>query len=316
MELQTRIPIEPSQVPIDYNSRIFLVGSCFVENIGAKLDYYKFQHLINPFGILFHPAAIAKFLDYVVAEKTFTEEDLINHNERWLSLDAHSVLSASVKDEVLNNLNTAVTDSREFLKTATHAVVTLGTSWGYKFRESGNWVANCHKIPQKQFNKELASVEEIQANLHQIITDFRAINPNISVVFTVSPVRHIKDGFVQNQLSKAHLLTALHRFLAQSENTFYFPSYEIMMDELRDYRFYDRDMLHPNQLAVDYIWDRFTATHISAEAHSTMTKVEEIQRGLAHRPFNPNSEAHKKFLQNLETKKLQIQQKFPHIELF
>ena len=313
MELQTRIPIEPSQVTVDYNSRIFLVGSCFVENIGAKLDYYKFKPLINPFGILFHPAAIAKFLDYVVAEKTFTEEDLINHNERWLSLDAHSQLSASAKEEVLNNLNTAISDSREFLKITTHAIVTLGTAWGYKFGESGNWVANCHKIPQKQFNKELVSVEEIQANLQQILTDFRSINPDISVVFTVSPVRHLKDGFVENQLSKAHLLTALHRFLAQTNNTSYFPSYEIMMDELRDYRFYDRDMLHPNQLAVDYIWERFTTTNISAEAQSVMTEVEEIQRGLAHRPFNANSEAHQKFLEKIEIKKQRLQEKLKHI---
>ena len=313
MELQTRIPIEPSQVPVDYNSRIFLMGSCFVENIGAKLDYYKFQQLINPFGILFHPAAIAKFLNYVVAEKIFTEADLINHNERWLSLDAHSALSASAKKEVLNNLNTAISDSREFLKITTHAIVTLGTSWGYKFRESGNWVANCHKIPQKQFSKELASVEEIQANLHQILTDFRSINPDISVIFTVSPVRHIKDGFVENQLSKAHLLTALHRFLAQTNSTSYFPSYEIMMDELRDYRFYDRDMLHPNQLAVDYIWNLFATSHISAEAQSVMTEVEEIQRGSAHRPFNPNSEAHQKFLAKLEIKMQQLHEKIKHI---
>ena len=316
MEFQTRIPLSKYNHPIDYDSKIGLLGSCFVENIGAKLAYYKFDHMLNPFGILFHPFAIAAFLEYVLQQRQFTEKDLIYHNERWHCYDAHSALSASVKGKALENLNSAVSLSRSFFTQSSHIIITLGTAWGYHLLKTQKWVANCHKMPQREFEKKLAPVQEITQCLHQIIKAIEELSPKASVIFTVSPVRHLKDGFVQNQRSKAHLLTAVHEVIDSFENAFYFPSYELMMDELRDYRFYDRDMLHPNAMAIDYIWEKFAEVALSPGAKKYGSQIEEIKKGIAHRPFDPESIKHKKFLEALDQKKEELLKKLPHISLF
>ncbi len=288
-----------------------MLGSCFVENIGQKLDYYKFRNLLNPFGILFHPAAIRNFLEKVVEQAEYSEDDIFHHNEQWHCLQAHSDLNTSQKGEILEALNSAVEETFQFLKEATHIIITPGTAWGYRFRESGNIVANCHKLPQKNFSKELT---EVKKDFLESVKLVRQLNPSAAIIFTVSPVRHMKDGFVENQLSKAKLIIAVHEVIASEENVNYFPSYEIMMDELRDYRFYTEDMLHPNKVAIDYIWERFSESWISAEAAATMKKVEQLQKGLLHRPFNSESEAHKKFLKDLEMKKQELQRQCPHME--
>lgn len=298
---------------MDYNSKILLVGSCFVENMGGKLEYFKFQNKINPLGILFHPAAIAGFFDRVANQLFFTESDLIFHDERWHCLDAHSQMSGTGQKAVLDGLNTAVKKSMGFLQNCTHVTITLGTAWGYRYKKTGKLVANCHKIPQREFDKELAKIDAIYADLSSILTNLKAINPKINIVFTVSPVRHLKDGFVENQRSKAHLIAAVHAIVENHAQTEYFPSYEILMDELRDYRFYDRDLLHPNALAVDYIWKKFASVYLSQEAQQWTVKIEEVQKGLAHRPFDQSSAAHRKFLKNLEHKKGQIEENLPHV---
>ena len=313
MKLQTQIPLKTSSNPIDYQSEVLLVGSCFVENIGDKLKYYKFKNLLNPFGILFHPRAIERFFELVVSEKEFTEDDLIFQNERWHSFDAHSDLSSSDKGQLLKNLNRPLKHTIESLKKVSHVVITLGTAWGYRFKKSGNLVANCHKIPQREFEKELYGPEEILGSLQRTIDHIKKVNKNATVILTVSPVRHLKDGFIENQRSKAHLITAVQQLVEAVDKAEYFPSYEIMMDELRDYRFYDRDMVHPNKLAVDYIWERFTKVYIPANAQKIMAEVETIQKGMSHRPFNEHSQAHQKFLDDLEFKKQRLQEKVPHI---
>ena len=314
MKLQTTIPLKPSGNPIDYHSRLFLVGSCFVENIGAKLEYYKFRNTINPFGILFHPEAIARFLEYSGSGKLLPEADLEEIQGRFVSFDAHSVLSASSAAETTKLLNEALVETKLQLAQASHIVITLGTAWGYRHLEQDRIVANCHKIPQKAFQKELSSVDEITATTRRILSAIAKVNSKAQVIFTVSPVRHTKDGFVENQRSKSHLLAGMHQVLDESKHTAYFPSYELMMDELRDYRFYDRDLIHPNAVAVDYIWERFSSVYFSEETQKTMQKIQEVQQGLAHKAFNPDSEAHQKFLKNLEVKKRALQADFPHFQ--
>ncbi|MCG8795650.1 GSCFA domain-containing protein [Tenacibaculum finnmarkense] len=314
MKLQTQIPLkkQPHNL-IDYNSKLLLLGSCFSENIGDKLSYYKFQSQQNPFGILFHPKAIEKLITDAINEKIYTEKDIFLHNESWHCFDAHSSLSSSDKKEVLENLNTSNTATFEHLKNANHLIITLGTSWIYRKISSDAIVANCHKIPQKNFLKEILTIDEIAESLEAIITLTKSVNPNISIIFTVSPVRHIKDGFIENQQSKAHLLSAIHSITDAKKNIYYFPSYEIMMDELRDYRFYAEDMIHPNNTAINYIWGKFIEVWISENTQKTMKEVDIIQKGLAHRSFNPTSEAHQKFLKNIAQKKETLQKAFPFI---
>ena len=310
MEFRTKIPLEPKGPKINYDSSIFLIGSCFVENIGKKLEYFKFKTLLNPFGILFHPVAIFNFLKKVEEQAEFTEADIFFHNETWHSFYAHSELNSVDKNKILDRLNLKVQEAAHFLKEVSHVILTPGTAWGYRSIDSGQVVANCHKLPQKHFQKNLLEVEEdLQASLDII----RKVNPSAAVIFTVSPVRHLKDGFVENQQSKAKLISAVHKVISSNDNAQYFPAYEIMMDELRDYRFYAEDMIHPNSVAIDYIWERFTETWIYSEAVDIMQKVESIQKGLSHRPFNEASEAHKKFRNNLQEKVKELQQNYPQI---
>ncbi|WP_294822673.1 GSCFA domain-containing protein [uncultured Flavobacterium sp.] len=326
MQFTTRIPILKSSNPIHYNSRVVSLGSCFAVNIGQKLDYFKFRNTINPFGILFHPLALEKLIAFAVNGKPFTEGDIFFHNERWHCFDAHSDLSYPDKDVLLYRLNKAAALANAEIKSASHLIITLGTAWVYRHNASGELVANCHKIPQKEFTKELLSVDAIGQSLESIIDMVKQANPVAHIIFTVSPVRHIKDGFTQNQWSKANLIAALHQTLntepdprvkpelAKQTRNSYFPSYEIMMDELRDYRFYAADMIHPNQTAIDYIWERFTEAFISMEAQVTMKLADAVQTGLQHRSFNPASKQHNDFLSALNDKIAALQQQHPHIE--
>lgn len=314
MQFTTPVPVKSQEPKIDHNSRIFLVGSCFVENIGDKLDYFKLPSNRNPFGILYHPAAIEKFLRKADEGYTYTHQDIFIHNERWHCFDAHSSLSDPNKDQLLRNLNDNLEKTENYLKEASHVVITLGTSWGYKTSITKEPVANCHKLPQKNFSKENSGVEELQDLLRSMISSIQNINSEAVVIFTISPVRHIKDGIVENQLSKAQLITAVHNVISESpEKKFYFPAYEIMMDELRDYRFYAEDMLHPNATAIQFIWSKFISSWLSPEAIITLEQVEEIQKGLAHKPFNEFSEAHRKFLQNLQEKEKNLRSRYPNI---
>ena len=305
MQFRTQIPIPKSKYPVDYTSKIVSIGSCFAVNMAAKLDYFKFQNSCNPFGILFHPFAIEKLIDFAVSEKQFTESDIFFHNERWHCFDTHSDLSNPNKKELISSLNSIIQNTREDLNQASHLIITYGTAWVYRNLESDSIVANCHKVPQKQFKKELRSVEEVKKSIANTLKLIHAVNPNCNIIFTVSPVRHIKDGFVENQVSKANLISALYTVLnvpPLKAEVAYFPSFEIMMDELRDYRFYAQDMLHPNTVAIDYIWERFQQTTISESIFATMDEVVNIQKSLSHKPFNPNSESHVKFESKLREK--------------
>ena len=313
MNLQTKIILKKeTKNRINYNSKLVLLGSCFSKNIGNKLTYFKFQTHQNPFGILFHPKAIENLITNAINKKEYVSKDLIFQDERWHSFDAHSNLSSSNQEILLKKLNSSVQATNKKLKKATHIIITLGTSWVYRSIETDAVVANCHKIPQKKFSKELLSIVEINKSLKTIISLLKSINKDINVLFTVSPIRHLKDGFIENTQSKSHLIAAIHN-IVDCKNVSYFPSYEIMMDELRDYRFYSEDMIHPNKIAINYIWEKFSETWFEENTGSTMKEIELIQKGMAHKPFDKNSEKHQNFLQNLESKKEKIRTQFPFI---
>ncbi|MHA7058744.1 GSCFA domain-containing protein [Aquimarina sp. M1] len=314
MNLLTKIPLKSQHPKIDYNAELLLLGSCFAENIGDKFEYFKFKTLVNPFGILFHPKAIETFLWMATQKEQYTETDLFYHNAQWHCFDAHSKVSHPDQKHVLQSLNEGLHQAYKKIQSATHICITLGTGWVYRLEALDMIVANCHKVPQKEFTKELLSVEEINQCLQNSVGLLKSLNPTVNIIFTVSPVRHSKDGFIENNVSKSHLIAAVHQTIEAETNCNYFPSYEIMMDELRDYRFYDTDMIHPSPVAIDYIWEHFKQIWLSEKALMTMNKVREIQTAIAHRPFNPNSQQHQQFLQKIEYKKQEIQKEYSFIK--
>ncbi len=318
MKLQTKIPLTPQENQIDYSSEVLLLGSCFVENMGAKLEYYKFKTFQNPFGILFHPIAIEKLVARALNDRVFSEKDIFFHNGQWHCFEVHSEMSSTLKEELLIKLNTQLFCLKEYFLKATHIVFTYGTSWVYRFKETKNIVANCYKIPQQKFTKELLSVSEITTSLNKMFSIIIEVNPKVIFINTVSPVRHLKDGFVENTVSKAHLISGLQQFRNQqslfvNRQSTYFASFEIMMDELRDYRFYKEDMIHPNNTAVQIIWEAFNKVWISSETQTLQKEIEAIQKGLLHRPFNPESEEHQLFLKKLDIRIKTLQKKINHL---
>ena len=302
MNFTTKIPISKNPFPIDYNSKIVSIGSCFAENMAEKFEYFKFENVVNPFGIIFNPVSIEKIVARIVNHEKFTEKDIFFHNESWHCFEVHSQLSNPKKEEFLRNLNQIQEKAKDQILELSHCIITYGTSWVYRNIETKAIVANCHKVSQNQFDKELLSIEIIQKSIQKTIALIQKINPNCYFIFTISPVRHLKDGFVENNVSKSHLITALQSAISNLQSANYFSSYEIMMDELRDYRFYADDMLHPSQAAIDYIWIKFFENYINEKEFATMQEVCDIQKALRHKPFNFESESHQKFLSNLQDK--------------
>ena len=315
MQFSTPIPISKYSNAIDYHSKLISIGSCFAENIGEKFNYFKFQNTVNPFGIIFNPVSLEKIISRCVSKTYFTENDIFFHNDLWHCYEVHSELSNTDKNELLAQLNNLIDVTNKQISEVTHVLITLGTSWVYKLKSTNEIVANCHKVPQKHFTKELLSISQTEVSLQNLVSLIHSVNLNCNFIFTVSPVRHIKDGFTENALSKAHLIAALHKAITLHPSSItYFPSYEIVMDELRDYRFYAEDMLHPNQTAIDYIWEQFATSTIFEESQSLMIEIESIQKSLAHKPFNPNSESHQKFINHLDLKIKTIQNQYPFIK--
>ncbi len=307
MKFRTEIKLVSQQEnQLDYSSKVLLLGSCFSENIGDRLSYYRFNTLINPFGILFSPTAIHKVLEATVAKKVYSEKDLVKQGDLYHCLEHHSDMSALTKDEVLKNIQLAQNNCLTQLSAASHVIITLGTSWVYQYIKTGELVANCHKISQTEFEKKILSVDEVTNNLEQIVLNVRKVNPSSQIIFTVSPVRHLKDGMIENSLSKAHLLAAVGK-IVNGGNATCFGSYEIMMDDLRDYRFYEADMIHPNTVAIDYIWEQFSHVWISDKAKTYFKRIASIQQSLLHKPFQPNSESHQDFLEKLAIKQRQLE---------
>ncbi|RHJ82443.1 GSCFA domain-containing protein [Parabacteroides sp. AM08-6] len=315
MELHTHISIPKVPFPFSYREQTLLLGSCFAENIGKKLEENKFKIDINPFGTLYNPASIAQAIRVLLSPKGFTGEDLFRHKEMYHSFSHHSRFSSLSETECLNNINNRLFYSASTVREAGRMIVTFGTAWVYKLKSNGQIVANCHKLPEKMFEREMLSVQDITEDWKQVLRSLWEQNPELKLLFTVSPIRHWKDGAHGNQLSKATLLLAIEELQKEfPKQIFYFPAYEIMMDELRDYRFYADDMLHPSALAVEYIWQRFTESMLSDESKGILKEWGEIQKALNHKPFQPESEAYKQFISQTLLKIERLNEKFPYFD--
>jgi hypothetical protein len=311
-----RTIIEPkaSEYKIGYETPILFMGSCFTENIGDKMGDLKFPVLINPFGVLYNPASVRSGLEILLDKRDFNEKDLHFHNERWFSFYHDTEFSNVDKDTCLNKINSSVNDARKHLRDAKYLVITFGTAWTYNYLKTGNVVSNCHKIPAKEFERVRLGVEDIFVQWAKLINRIEDLNPDLKIIFTVSPVRHWKDGAVQNQLSKSTLILAINQLKRIFDNVEYFPAYEIMMDDLRDYRFYADDMLHPSKVGVDYIWDHFQKTYFETKTRSIIEEVNKVVLAENHRPFNSESESYRRFIENTENSKKELQSKYPFLQ--
>lgn len=282
---------------IKHHEQLLLIGSCFTENIGTKLKNHKFSVLENPNGILFNPVSITNSISSYIINKQYQSDDLFYENECWNSWQHHSRFSSPIQANCLQIINESQNNAHHFLKTANWLLITLGSAFVYEL-ENKEVAANCHKVPTDKFNKKLLSSTEITATLQQMLTELYAFNPAVKIIFTISPVRHLRDGFIENNRSKANLIQAVHHLADSSDAIFYFPAYELVIDDLRDYRFYAEDMVHPNYAATNYVWEKFILTCIDEPAQLLMKEINIINAAKNHKPFNPASVQHKKFLQN------------------
>ena len=308
---------KPFAVKIKHTDNLMLVGSCFTEQIGNKLAAHKFNVLENPNGILFNPISIAKSISSYTGGKLYNEEELFYYNELWASRQHHTKFSNPNKIVVLNKINESQQTAIEFIKEADWILLTLGSAFLYEWKNIdaenyNNVAANCHKIPTDKFNKRLATAEELKQVLLMMQNEVLAINPNAKFIYTISPVRHLREGFVENNRSKATLIQAVHE-LTNELNCFYFPAYELIIDDLRDYRFFAEDLVHPNYAATNYVWEKFCAALIDEPSKLLMKEINELNAAMSHKPFNKSSAAHKNFLQiNLEKTK-SLANKFVYI---
>jgi hypothetical protein len=313
----TEVQIDGTGWHISYKDKLLMMGSCFSENMGEKFQQLKFQIDLNPFGVIYNPLSVAKSLRRLLADKPYCKEDLFEYQGIWGSFDHHGRFSATSAKAALENINGRLEYSRIFFKEAGYLFITFGTAWVYELKETGEIVSNCHKFPASDFKQFRLTTSEIVDVYRDLLSALWNFNPKLKVIFTVSPIRHWKNGATGNQLSKSFLLMAADRLVTGfgTERCAYFPSYEIVMDELRDYRFYAPDLLHLNQVAVDHIWDRFSHAVIDQDSLKLAKNVLKIVKAKMHRPFNPDSDTYKIFLMdNLnEISKLTIS--FPYLNL-
>ena len=314
---RTEINIPISENKFDYQSNLFFIGSCFTENIGGQMKESKFPVSVNPFGILYNPLSIAQALDFILSEdfNGFSEEDLHYHNEQWFSFYHHSKFNHTDKVSCLNGINQSFDFSKQLFYQVKFLFITFGTAYVYRLQSNNQVVANCHKLPHKEFRRTRLSVDAIVNTYDRLIQLLYKVKPDIKIVFTVSPIRHWKDGAIDNQLGKATLLVAIHRLKEKYPAIIdYFPAYEIMMDDLRDYRFYEQDMLHPNQTAIDYIWQGFKETYMDDKGENLMKQIAGINAAVNHRPFNPQSAAHLRFIKQTLDRIEHLEQQFPFLD--
>lgn len=297
MKFRTEVEIPKYPFSIGFNSPSLFIGSCFTENIGAIMRENKMPALVNPFGVVYNPLSIHKSLESILENKQYELDNIHFSKGLWYNYDFHTRFSNPNKEECLSNMNSAIGYAHLFLNKLQNLIVTFGTARLYRLKQTNSVVANCHKIPAKEFEHQIMSVEEIVEIWSALIEKLLKRNINLKIIFTVSPIRHWKDGAEGNQLSKATLIVAVHKLIAKyPNNAFYFPSYEIMMDDLRDYRFYDDDMLHPSSKAIEYIWGKFESAFLDKESKELLAKIHRIKQAVGHRPFNPNTSEHQKFI--------------------
>lgn len=298
MQLQTTIPIIRAPFFIEIKTRIMLMGSCFADNIGETLKALRFHTTINPFGTVYNPISLAKNIDYLLGEKKWSPKSLVFSQEMWHSFDHHSRFSNVDKAKITTEIKRTIETSKQDFQKAEIISLTLGTAWVHRHIETKAIVANCHKIPAQNFEKQLLSVDEVVKTLSEI---FEKIDKSKKILLTISPVRHWKEGAVENQLSKATLILAVDILRKRfGERISYFPAYEIMMDELRDYRFYTKDMLHPNELAIQYIWEKFSAMYFTVQTKYLIAQIHELNMLKAHRPFSTETQSYAQLQAKME----------------
>ena len=291
-----------------------MLGSCFAENMGSKFSYYKFDVDVNPCGIIYNPLSVANVLRLIVEGKQFEKSDLRQVGGKWVSLYHHGAFSSTDPDECLRRIKDRLAKATGELRTLDLLVITWGTAWVYRYTRENIVVSNCHKIPSQEFERSRLSVEDIVKEYLVLIGRLREINPGLRILFTVSPIRHWKDGAHGNQLSKATLLLAIDRLREELQHVYYFPAYEIVLDELRDYRFYADDMLHMSGFTVDYIWERFLYSFISPEVLGLMNQIGRVNKGVAHRPFDPQSEEYHRLVKKMLAEIAMISRSYPMID--
>lgn len=288
------IPIEPK--PLSHRAGIFLLGSCFSESIGFLLRQHKVPTLINPLGTLFNPISIFKALDFITNSVTPNPNFITEQQDVWFHYQAHSSIKGKNKKELESNLSQAINHATTFSNTCKTLIITLGTAFVYEHSKAKEIVANCHKSPQTDFEKRLLSTDEI-------VTHFDQLYPKLSkfenIIFTLSPVRHTKDTIPLNSVSKAILRVACHQLQEKYDQVSYFPSYELLLDDLRDYRFYKDDFIHPTDFAINYVWEKFQETYFSENTQKLFKEIKSVQQSLAHKPFNATTESHLKFREAL-----------------
>lgn len=297
--MEFRTQVKPENIPFTFSHTmpIVLMGSCFAENMGERLADYFFPVDINPFGTLYNPASVADGLRMLIDGKQLNSSDLFCHEDMYHSFTHHSRFSASTEEVCLNKINERLMQSAAALREADRLVITLGTAWVYRLKSDGRIVGNCHKLPDKLFERTRLSMQSIVEDWTRLVESLFRLNPRLKILFTVSPIRHWKDGANGNQLSKATLLLAVDELRRLfPDQIAYFPAYEIMMDDLRDYRFYADDMLHPSSLAVDYIWEVFSSTCLTDLSRKLLNELSSIRKALNHKPYNPENEAYRTFI--------------------
>lgn len=313
MELRTEIHIPPSPFKIDHHQKIYLTGSCFSENMLEKFQYFGFNALANSHGIIYNPVSINECLYDLQEGFEYGRDELFFEGNKYLSYLHHGSFSGTAPELVLNKINSNIQQHRKLLIEAGVVFITLGSAWVYIEVEKEIIVANCHKMPASKFVKRLLDQQEIDRALEGMIAGIQSINPLAKIVFTVSPVKHLKDGFVENQWSKSLLHVSVQNALGN--NIYYFPAYEIMNDDLRDYRFWKKDMMHPNQLAIDYIWDKFCMTYFDAETMKINDDVKKLRMFLDHRPLSTNPNEVNELNAEKEKRKLELNKKYPQLNL-
>ncbi len=320
VKFKLTLSAHPSNVSIAYQQKTMLIGSCFTENMGAKLKQHLFETLENSHGILFNPVSVKNAISDYISNKQYTENDLFLLNDVWNSWHHHSRFSGITKEEALNKINNSIKEANAFLKSANHLIITLGSAWLYTLNENapdyaGLVVSNNHKAPSSWFTKKLIKSAELLGDLNSLVEALQKFNPSLHIIFTISPVRHLREGLVENNRSKAVLIQAVHDLMETNSNVEYFPAYEYVIDDLRDYRFYAEDLVHPNYAATNYVWEKFVETYFAVETQLVMKQVAEMQLALHHKPFFSGSTEHQKFIHACIAKATVLMANHPYLSL-
>jgi hypothetical protein len=295
-DFRTELKVEPATANIGLKSSVLTQGSCFSDAIGDRLADHKLRTLVNPFGVIYNPESIHKALQYAVYNEALPPHSFLKNGDLHLNYDFHSEFSALTQPGLSATLNNAIGAAHYFIRGADWLLITYGTAWVYERRDTGEIVANCHKLPASYFTRSLMNPETIIASFARFFRQLKQLNPRVKVILTVSPVRHLKDTLELNSLSKSILRVACHDISEKHEDVEYFPAYEMMIDDLRDYRFYKRDMLHPTEEAEDYIWEKFMERYFSPELKDFVKQWKVVLSALRHKPFHPGTAAHQQFL--------------------